>query len=517
MQTDLNIAAPKNSVWRVPWSLSIVFFLLSYRTPVFAGIHAELQLLAVPLAAYAGRRYGTQGIVATMLGAMLAIALPLWCAPAGTNILSVWLRPVIFGTASAVFSVTVHSGWGSLGYNAGILLSSLMVAWIASQPQPIALVLSKRVAPIWILVSIVLLSLVIDGWNEDRGGDIRVSIWYGPFAALGVLVFLLGLSQTNRTWVLRIIGAITVVGVLFAIHTASVGHGSAMNARDSEPWLERLFGLHWYTSFRLSQPATYFLLAACFFLGNYVRKLATATPVDISIWRPYLILIALILLWGAGFLEQALFARNDLSIHLSFLGEYLALPLLGLAAGLLMRYHGIAWSIVLTLFFSGAAIAFGIAFDSSWMVALETPLVVWAYGIFGVQLRSLAIETATGSATEKPFELGIQWRRRLGRWIIFLLVAGFTLIPDTLIELEHELWEGLMTGNAFAGINEIEVAMISAVTIALYAIGLFLTFRWTPRLLQDVGSVIVWPRNAVTAVSLSVHRLWNMRKSKRLD
>ena len=138
MQTDLNIAAPKNSVWRVPWSLSIVFFLLSYRTPVFAGIHAELQLLAVPLAAYAGRRYGTQGIVATMLGAMLAIALPLWCAPAGTNILSVWLRPVIFGAASAVFSVTVHSGWGSLGYNAGILLSSLMVAWIASQPQPIA-------------------------------------------------------------------------------------------------------------------------------------------------------------------------------------------------------------------------------------------------------------------------------------------------------------------------------------------------------------------------------------------
>ena len=105
MQTDVRIVVPRKSVWRVPWSLSIVFLLLSYRSPVFTGLQAELQLLAVPLAAYAGRRYGTQGMVAIMLGAMLAIALPLWFAPAGMNILSIWLRPVLFGAASTMVSV----------------------------------------------------------------------------------------------------------------------------------------------------------------------------------------------------------------------------------------------------------------------------------------------------------------------------------------------------------------------------------------------------------------------------
>ena len=514
MQTDLNMVVPKKSIWRVPWSLSIVFLLLSYGSPVFAGFQVELQLLAVPLAAYAGRRYGTQGMMAIMLGAMLAIALPLWFAPAGMNFLSVWFRPVLFGAVSTILSVLVHSGWGSLGYTSGILLSSLVVAWIASQPQPIALMLVKRVAPIWILAFIVLLSLVIDGWNEDRGGDIRVSIWYGPFAALGVLVFLLGLSETNQKRVLRSIGAITVVGVMFAIHSASVGQGNAMYARDTAPWLERLFGLPWHTSFRLSQPATYFLLAACFFVGSYLRKLATSTPVDIGVWRqPYLIVIALILLWGTGFLEQALFARKDLSIHLSFLGEYLALPLAGLAAGLLMRYRGITSCILLALVVSGAAMGFGIVFDQSWRVALEAPLVIWAYGILGIHLRSLAIEKATGSATEKPFEFGVQWRRRVGRWVVFLLVTGFTLIPDTLIELEHELWEGITSGEAFAGIDEIEVAIFSAITLALYAGGLFLVLRWAPRLFEDVGSLIKWPQETLTAVSQSVQRLWKLRKS----
>lgn len=514
MQTDLNIAAPRNPVWRVPWSLSIVFLLLSYRTPVFAGLQADLQLLAVPLAAYAGRRYGTQGIVAIMLGAMLAVTLPLWFAPAGMNFLSVWLRPILFGASSTVLSVVVHSAWGSVGYASGILLSSLVVAWIVGQPQPIAVLLGKRIAPIWILALIVLFSLVIDGWNEDRGGDIRVSIWYGPFAALGTLVFLLGLSQTNRKWVLRVIGAITVVGVMFAIHNASVGHGGAMNARDSEPWLERLFGLLWYTRFRLSQPATYFLLAACCFVGNYLRKLATSTSADIGVWRqPYLIVIALILLWGAGFLEQALFARKDLSIRLSFMGEYLALPLAGLAAGLLMRYRGITRCIVLTLLVSGAAIAFGIVFESSWRIALEAPLVVWAYGILGVHLRSLAIEAATGSATEKPFEFGVEWRRRVGRWIVFLLVAGFTLIPDTLIEFEHELWKGITSGEAFAGFEEIEITMFSAVTLALYSVGLFLVLRWAPRLLEDMGSAIKLPQKTLAVIFQSVRRLWNLRIS----
>lgn len=514
MQTDQINATPRNPVWRVPWSLSIVFLLLSYRSPAFAGFQAELQLLAVPLAAYTGRRYGVHGVIAIMLGAMLAIALPLWFAPAGMNFLSVWLRPVLFGAVSAILSVLVHSGWGSLGYTSGILLSSLIVAWIAGQPQPIAVMLVKRVAPIWILVLIVLLSTVIDGWHEDRGGDIRVSIWYGPFAALGILVFLLGLSKTNRKSVFRIIGAITVVGVMFAIHSAFVGHGNATNYQDTAPWLERLFGVPWHISFRLSQPATYFLLAACFFVGNYLRKLASSAPADTGVWRqPYLIVIALILLWGAGFLEQALFARTDLSIHLSFMGEYLALPLAGLVAGLLMRHRGITWCILLALVVSGVAMGFGIVFDRSWRVALEAPLVVWAYGILGVHLRSLAIEAATGSATEKPFDFGIQWRRRAGRWVVFLLVAGFTLVPDTLIEFEHELWKGITTGEAFAGIDEIEVAISSVVMLALYAVGLFLVLRWAPRLFEDIGSLIKWPQKTLMTVSQSVQRLWKLRKS----
>lgn len=514
MQTDQIIEVPRNPIWRVPWSLSIVFLLLSYKSPAFAGIQADLQLLAVPLAAYAGRRYGVHGVIAMMLGAMLAVALPLWFAPAGTNFLSVWLRPVLFGAASAILSVLVQSGWGSLGYTSGIFLSSLIVAWIASQPQPIAAVLVKRVAPIRILVLIVLLSLVIDGWNEDRGGDIRVSIWYGPFAALSILVLLLGVSESNRKWALRIMGVITVIGVMFTLHSASLGQGSAMYERDMAPWLERVFGLPWHTRFWLSQPATYFLLAACFFVGSYLRKLATSIPADIGVWRQRsLIVITLILLWGAGFLEQALVARKDLSIHISFTGEYLALPLAGLVAGLLMRYRGIAWCILLALVVSGAAMGFGIVFDRSWWVALEAPLVVWAYGILGVYLRSLAIEAATGSATEKPFDFGIQWRRRAGRWVVFLLVAGFTLVPDMLIELEHELWIGITTGEAFAGIDEIEIAMLSIVTLALYAVGLFLVLRWAPRLLEDVGSVIKRPQKILTMACQSVQRFWKLRKS----
>lgn len=324
---SLNMAKLRDGIGRVPWSLLIVFFLLSYRSPVIGGFQAECQLLALPLAAYIGRRYGTQGMVAILLGAMLAVMLPLWLVPAGTNFFSVWLRPFLFAAVSPIFSVTIHSGWGSLGYTSGILLSSLIVAWIASQPQPIAVMLVKRVAPIWILVLIVLLSLIIDSWNEDRGGGIGVSIWYGPFAALGVVVILVGLSETNRKWVLRIMEAITVIGVMLTIHSASVGHGSAMYEQDMAPWLERVFGLPWHTRFRLSRPATYFLLAACFFVGIYVRKLATSAPVDIGVGRqPFLIVIALISLWGAGFLEQALFTRKDLSINVSFVGEYLALP-----------------------------------------------------------------------------------------------------------------------------------------------------------------------------------------------
>ena len=443
----------------------------------------------MPLAAYAGKRYGGRGIAAVALGSVLAIALLLWLARAGIGAVSVWLRPALFGIADAVLSVQVHSEWGSLGYTSGLFLSCLVVAWIASQPRPLTTMVGRRVATIWIIVPIIILPLVIEGWREDRGGGIGVSIWYSPFAALCAWLFLLGLSDTSRGLVLRSLAIATVIGVLLTMHIAPSGQGFGTQSQESTPWLQRVFGVPWSTRYELSEPVTYFALVAYFFVGDYVRKLATSDRVDTGLWRhPYLVLTALSLLWGAGFLEQALFEREQASVRFSFVGEYLALPVAGLTAGLLLRYRGVAWCIMLALVLPGAALAFGVVFEKSWSIALEAPLVAWAYGIFGIQLRSMAIEMARGGETETPFRFGAP----LGRWVALLLVAGLSLVPDMLIDAEHELWQIFGKDEDIADEGAMYSALAPVVLIAAYAYGLFRLLLGAPRLLEDVSCLCRW-------------------------
>ena len=288
--------------------------LLTYYGRLTDGVTLWPAWLLVPAAAWLGRRYGAQGVVATAIGALAAL-LPTYYADG-----------MEFGGAPEVYVVALWVG----------------IAAAAPDPLP-ALIGSGRFFrhPASFILALLLLplSLWLGTHEFEEGASLSLSLGLRPLLLFALLLF--GLAGLSTPLAMAGLVAATIAGVMLGVFQLDEALSQAVSAGidPDAPWLNR-FSLH----YRWDDLATLATGLACFCAGQTLQRWRTGACNGVGPWRqPLLTAAGLTLLGCCGSLvQQWVPDLPEGAAPLGLYGDYFALPIAAFMAGFLRHHLGIA-------------------------------------------------------------------------------------------------------------------------------------------------------------------------------
>ena len=357
-------------------------------------------LLAIPLAALLGARYGYRALWLAAIG-----GLPL-------------LPP------------SMSYGWLTKVAALDVYVVAIAACVLAAQGRPLAERLPRIPRPAVLAAALVVLPTAFTVWGTDFLG---IRFGFSFVATFYFLLFLLGWSGFPVRWTIAALALGTVAGMWLETVVPPDGRALFGGPEAELPLFgpTRLHLLSW--DYRLDTPAAFLTGLAYFGAGRlWAAMLRTRTPPLASPYA-YALVLGLVALALGSVLNSELLAAVGLEPrapprYALVLGSPLALPLAGLAGGLLLGKRGAVAAVAAVAFFwalTALLLLYFRAPSQAWSIAAHEPLVAAGFGLLGARLRELA--------------LGIEAAWPVRRWVLAgalcVLAAGFVAEAQSIIDL----------------------------------------------------------------------------------
>jgi hypothetical protein len=443
--------------------------------------------LLIPMAIWLGRNFGRRGLATLLIGAPLLLSALSWSSYLLSGSIPPFANGVFVHLASWLLSVRIFADFGSVGFASGIVPLALLLAWIATKPDPLDAFESLFRGRRWIALGVCLLPWMVYLWIRNSGwAQLHVSLQ--AMSILCFIAFAAGYAQVKSTFVLRLLMVAMLLGLVFAFlyPVQSPRDDIELSRRVQYPlstYLSSLVMPH----YMLSTPAVFLALLAYYWTGNLLRRNATGIEPTSRAWRhPYSLVFLLMLLWAGAPLNAVLVPESSRGLQLDFFGSDCALPLGGLAAGLLLRYRGICWSasLAILLLILGYALTI-VGVGGGGLFDLAAPLVVISYGLLGIQIRSMAHEKATGVPSEPRFRFVALGKLLSWRWLATALLLVMLQLAPGWIAARKEEWKYMADVQNWALVHWLDTAVQFAPAL-VFVVVLAKTLLSVGELIDDV-------------------------------
>lgn len=332
----------------------------------FGPIGFAPSLLAIPLAAMLGQRYGRRALWLVALGGL------------------------------ALLPPSVSYGWLTKIAALDVYAVALAVCALAADERPLAERLPRFPGAAVLAAALVLLPLVFSPWGTDFGGrdEWRIGLAFSFVAIFYFVLFLLGWSGFSSRWTVAALALGTAAGIWLETVVPPDGRALLGGPAAELP----LFGLtathYLWWDYRLDTSAAFLTGVGWFAGGRLWGRMLRTRAQPIASPYAYALVIGLVALALGSMLNRELigalgFDPRALPRYAILLGSGLALPLAGLAGGLLLGKRGVLVAAAAVVLFWGltALLIGGLS------LAAHELFVVAGFGLMGAALRERALGT----------------------------------------------------------------------------------------------------------------------------